>query len=215
MSAHSTGYLVNVPSTRKIYNPTDVYFDEDFNSTLAYDSNQYLKGTLDKGLLLHPTTFGSIFATDELILQKDGVTMIPLIRYMSKAELVSSLKSWAVLFCVRPNSMQPLQLQPWKLSMLLRALPSVPASSSGCDQVRHAVVPGYICLSLTFKTMEHEYNQGAIRFANMETGRQIPRSKFCPINCHWFRSWVKPNKIETKLIDSKLQKAVCSQNLSL
>jgi hypothetical protein len=30
-----------VPSTGKIYNSTDVYFDEDFNSTLAYETNKF------------------------------------------------------------------------------------------------------------------------------------------------------------------------------
>jgi hypothetical protein len=43
---HSTGYLVYVPSTGKIYNSVDVYFDEDFNSTLTYENNQF-SGYLD------------------------------------------------------------------------------------------------------------------------------------------------------------------------
>jgi hypothetical protein len=43
---HSTGYLVYVPSTGKIYNSVDVYFDEDFISTLTYENNQF-SGYLD------------------------------------------------------------------------------------------------------------------------------------------------------------------------
>jgi hypothetical protein len=43
---HSPGYLVFVPSMGKIYNSTDLYFDEDFNSTLAYESNKF-SGYLD------------------------------------------------------------------------------------------------------------------------------------------------------------------------
>ncbi len=38
---HSFGYLVFVPSTGRIYNSADVYFDEDFNSTLAYETNKF------------------------------------------------------------------------------------------------------------------------------------------------------------------------------
>jgi E3 ubiquitin-protein ligase DOA10 len=43
---------------------------------------------------------------------------------------------------------------------------------------------------LTFKTTVHEDNQGALRLANMEPGRQTPRSKFYAIKYHWFRSWL-------------------------
>ena len=34
-----------------------------------------------------------------------------------------------------------------------------------------------------------------------------PRSKFYAIKMHWFRSWLKPNKIELQYISTKLQKA--------
>jgi hypothetical protein len=43
---HSTGYLVYVPSTGEIYNSVAVYLDEDFNSTLTYENNQF-SGYLD------------------------------------------------------------------------------------------------------------------------------------------------------------------------
>jgi hypothetical protein len=46
---HSPGYLVFVPSMGRIYNSTDVYFDEDFNSTLAYESNKF-SGYLDMAI---------------------------------------------------------------------------------------------------------------------------------------------------------------------
>jgi hypothetical protein len=36
---NSKGYLVYVPSMGKIYTSADVYFDENFNSTLAYEQN--------------------------------------------------------------------------------------------------------------------------------------------------------------------------------
>jgi hypothetical protein len=47
---------------------------------------------------------------------------------------------------------------------------------------------------LTIKTTVHEGNQGALLLANMEPGRQTPRSKFYAIKYHWFRSWLKPKQ---------------------
>ena len=38
---HQNGYLVYVPSTRKIISSYDVVFDESFSSTLAYTSRPY------------------------------------------------------------------------------------------------------------------------------------------------------------------------------
>ena len=38
---HQKGYLVYVPSTRKIISSYDVVFDESFSSTLAYTSQPY------------------------------------------------------------------------------------------------------------------------------------------------------------------------------
>jgi hypothetical protein len=43
---NASGFLVFAPSTAKIYNTLDVYFDEDFRSTLAYQPNTF-PGHLD------------------------------------------------------------------------------------------------------------------------------------------------------------------------
>ena len=59
----------------------------------------------------------------------------------------------------------------------------------------------------TFKTSVWEDNQGAHNLANMEPGRITPRSKHYAIKYHWFRSHLKPNRIEVKKIDTKEQKA--------
>ena len=58
-----------------------------------------------------------------------------------------------------------------------------------------------------FKTTVHEDNMGALRLAQLEPGRNTPRSKFYAIKYHWFRSWLKPNEIELEYIESKKQKA--------
>jgi hypothetical protein len=56
---------------------------------------------------------------------------------------------------------------------------------------------------LTFKSTVHEDNQGALKLANLEPGRQTPRSKFYnAIKYYWFRSWLKPNEIEIQYIET-------------
>jgi hypothetical protein len=61
--------------------------------------------------------------------------------------------------------------------------------------------------STTFKTSVWEDNQGAHSLANMEPGRMTPRSKHYAIKFHWFRSHLKPNKVEVNKIDTHAQKA--------
>jgi hypothetical protein len=60
---------------------------------------------------------------------------------------------------------------------------------------------------LLFKTTAYEDNQGALKLANLEPGRQTPRSKFYAIKYHWFRSWLKPKEIELTYVESAFQKA--------
>jgi hypothetical protein len=38
---HSKGYLIYVPAMGRIYTSADVYFDENFNSTLVYEQNKF------------------------------------------------------------------------------------------------------------------------------------------------------------------------------
>ena len=58
-----------------------------------------------------------------------------------------------------------------------------------------------------FRTTVWEDNNGCLILANLEPGRQTPRSKHCAIKQHWFRAHLKPNGIEVKKIDTHLQKA--------
>lgn len=59
----------------------------------------------------------------------------------------------------------------------------------------------------TFKTTVWEDNNGALTLANLDPGQNTPRSKFYDIKKHWFRSHLKPKRIEVKKIDTKDQKA--------
>jgi hypothetical protein len=60
---------------------------------------------------------------------------------------------------------------------------------------------------VNFKTTVWEDNAGALTLANMEPGRITPRSKHYAIKYHWFRSHLKPNRVEIKKIDTNSQKA--------
>jgi hypothetical protein len=59
----------------------------------------------------------------------------------------------------------------------------------------------------TFKTTAWEDNNVALKLATMETGRMTPRSKAFGVQCHWFRSKLKPNEIEVKKIAGIDQRA--------
>jgi hypothetical protein len=59
----------------------------------------------------------------------------------------------------------------------------------------------------TFKTTIWEDNMGVLTLANLEPGRCTPRSKHYAVKIHWFRSYLKPNRIKIMKIDSKVQKA--------
>ena len=60
---------------------------------------------------------------------------------------------------------------------------------------------------IKFKTTIWEDNVGALTLARLEPGQMTPRSKHYAIKYHWFRSHLKPNKIELHKVDTKEQKA--------
>ena len=43
ITQHQKGYLVYVPSTRKVVSSYDIVFDESFSSVLSYTSRPYLE----------------------------------------------------------------------------------------------------------------------------------------------------------------------------
>ena len=45
--------------------------------------------------------------------------------------------------------------------------------------------------SLTFQATAHEGNQGALKLANLEGGRNAPRSKFYALRLRWLRPWLR------------------------
>ena len=59
---HQKGYLVYVPSTRKMISSYDVVFDESFSSALSYTSQPYSEATS-----MRPAVTYGVYVTDERI----------------------------------------------------------------------------------------------------------------------------------------------------
>jgi hypothetical protein len=172
---------------------------------------QYLKHTKDKGILLHPTTLGNIFTTDVYVdsdfaggwgYEDPNDPVCVKSRTGFVIEVMSCPIQWVSKLQTNIAT-STMEAEYTALSIALRA--AIPL----LDVIKYVIKSFQVTSSslLTFKTTVHEDNQGALRLANMEPGRQTPRSKFYAIKFHWFRSWLKPKHIEIKYIESQLQKA--------
>ena len=75
------------------------------------------------------------------------------------------------------------------------------------DVVKYSVGMGTENNVIYFKTTVWENNDACRILANLEPRRATSRTKFFAIKLHWFRSHLKPNKIEVKRIDLCNQKA--------
>ena len=62
---------------------------------------------------------------------------------------------------------------------------------------------------LVFQASVHEDNQGALKLANLEEGRNTPRKKFYALRLHWFRSWFycSEGDVNIEFIETFKQKA--------
>ena len=90
------------------------------------------------------------------------------------------------------------------LSMSLRATIPFPSVAKSIIIGLHQSTNDQL---INFRATVHEDNQGALTLANLEPGRDTPRSKFYALKLHWFRSWLKPNKIKIVFYPTKSQKA--------
>ena len=173
---------------------------------------QYLKGTLDKGLILRPEPFESVFKTD-IYVDADFAGAWghedPLDSACVKSrtgyviEVMNCPVQWSskLQSCVATSTMEA---EYTALSMALRvAIPFMDV----CRYVASKFQLAKGSTLVTFKTTVHEDNMGALTLAKLEPGRSTPRSKFYAIKMHWFRSFLKPKEIELEYIESKEQKA--------
>jgi hypothetical protein len=172
---------------------------------------RYLKGTIEKGLILKPNLKQTTFSIDvyvdaafasgwgtELGTNPDSVK--------SRTGYIVEVMGCSVIWC---SKLQPciatstMESEYTALSMSLRAaiplLEVTAAINKGLDFTATRL--------LTFKATVHEDNMGALRLAQLEPGQHTPRSKFYALKLHWFRSWLKPRAIEIIHCPTKDQKA--------
>jgi hypothetical protein len=172
---------------------------------------RYLKGTIEKGLILRPDLTESEFKIDvyvdaafasgwgtELGTNPDSVK--------SRTGFIIEVMGCSVIWC---SKLQPciatstMESEYTALSMALRAaIPLLDVTKSINDGLKFTATR-----LLTFKATVHEDNMGALRLAQLEPGQHTPRSKFYALKLHWFRSWLTPREIEIKHCPTADQKA--------
>jgi hypothetical protein len=174
---------------------------------------RYLKGTRDKGLILHPAKDDETFSIDVYVDADfaggwgyedphDPVCV------KSRTGYVIEIMGCPVVWVSKLQTeiaTSTMEAEYSALSMAMRA--AIPLI-----EVCKAVIRGLKLKddSVTkFKTVIHEDNQGCIALASLEPGRQTPRSKFYAIKMHWFRSWLRqaPHEISIEYIETNSQKA--------
>jgi hypothetical protein len=108
---------------------------------------QYLKGTLEKGLLLPPTTLGTTFTTECLSACRLRWRLGLVIQFVSQADRVLLSKLWAVSSSGRPSQVadQRGRVHGSKYCSTCRN------TSFGGDQIFHSVFPRYIFFSPYFQ----------------------------------------------------------------
>ena len=169
---------------------------------------QYLKKTMDEGLILKPTGLLDI----DCYVDADFAGLWP---YEDKQD-PSSVKSrtgfaicisncpviWTsklqqqIATCTMEAEYNALSIA-MKDVLPLKRLVNAVGHSIGLDEERLT----------TFKTTVWEDNVGAMTLANLEPGRMTPRSKFYAVKYHWFRSHLKPNRVVIEKIDTNEQRA--------
>jgi len=172
---------------------------------------RYLKGTIDKGLILKPNLKESTFKIDvyvdaafasgwgtELGTNPDSVK--------SRTGYIIEVMGCSVIWC---SKLQPciatstMESEYTALSMALRAAIPLMTVTTSINKGLNFTATKF----LQFKATVHEDNMGALKLAHLEPGQNTPRSKFYALKLHWFRSWLKPKQIEIIHCPTKDQKA--------
>ena len=161
---------------------------------------RYLKGTIDKGIILKPdpvknelkmdiyvdAAFASGWGT-KLGTNPDSVK--------SRTGYVILIAGCPVVWCSKLQeciACSTMESEYTALSMALRAaIPLLELMRSICKALLYENPQ-----KLTFRATIHKDNQGALKLAKLEPNRHTPRSKFYALKLHWFQSWLEANKID-------------------
>ncbi len=169
---------------------------------------QYLKGTMDKGLVLKPISTLNI----DCYVDADFAGLWPYEDRQdpscvkSRTGFVICLADCPVIWSSKLQGEIATSTMEAEYSALSSSMRSLLPFKHLVETVVKSMDFGAVD-STTFKTTVWEDNAGALALANLEPGRMTPRSKHYAIKYHWFRSKLKPNGIQVEKIDTNLQKA--------
>ena len=169
---------------------------------------QYLKGTLDEGLILRPSGELNI----DVYCDADFAGLWPFEDKLdptcvkSRTGFVICISDCPVIWTSRLQQELSLSTMEAEYNALSYCMRSIIPLKRAVTAIKKGIgLPED--QNTTFKTTVWEDNAGALQLANMEPGRVTPRSKHYAIKVHWFRSHLKPNQVTVKKIDSASQKA--------
>jgi hypothetical protein len=169
---------------------------------------QYLKGTIDKGMILKPTEsldiecyvdsdFCGLWKTEDRSDPTSVKSRTGFVICIANCPVVWSSKLQSRIanstMEAEYNALSSAMKEVLPLQELLRAV----AKGVGLPEDFHT----------EFRTTVWEDNNGALTLANLEPGQHTPRSKWYDISVHWFRSKLKPNSVEVQKIDTTIQRA--------
>ena len=174
---------------------------------------RYLKGTIDEGLVLRPKMDDGSLALDlDVYVDADFAGLWP---HEDKADPISVKSRTGFAICIADC---PVIWQS-KLQATI-ALSTMEAEYMALSMAMKSVIPFQetvrataLAIGLdenyltTFKTSVWEDNMGALTLANLEPGQVTPSSKHYAIKFHWFRQFLKPNRVEIHKIATDEQKA--------
>ena len=169
---------------------------------------QYLKGTMEKGLILKPTSnmdfecycdadFAGLYAFEDI---SDPSCV------KSRTGYVICVAGCPVSWTSRLQQDVALSTMEAEYNSLSMAMKDVLPMQTLFKSVGKGIgLEEFITSS--FKTTVWEDNMGCLKLANMQVGQYTPRSKHYAVKYHWFRSKLQETRTTIKYIESNQQKA--------
>jgi hypothetical protein len=167
---------------------------------------RYLKGTMDRGLILSPTDspnidcypdadFAGLWGHEDpqdphCVRSRTGYVILAFgcpVLWRSLLQTCISQSTMESEYCALSQSCKDL----FPIVELVRELASAVGLSVESVAKMHIKI--------------HEDNVGALTLANLEPGRMTPRSKHYAIKYHWFREHVHANRVKIVKIDTANQ----------
>ncbi len=169
---------------------------------------RYIKGTMDKGLVLRPNDamnidcfvdadFAGMWGHEE----KDDPSCVK-----SRTGFVICVANCPVMWVSKLQSTISTSTMMAEYTALSQAMKDVIPIQDLCKVLYKALDVDSDVIT-NFKTTLHEDNNGALTLAQLHPGQSTPASKFYAIRLHWFRSLLKPKKIMVVRVETAQQRA--------